>query len=203
MVFLFAMTFSARVSLHAGMAVAVVFGVLCLPPMYWAYSYWGGCVAAGGAAVLLAAESYRRGHAAAAGVTFAAGVMTLFLTRPYEGGVFALAAVAADGWLLYRERGKDAWRGVSRFLAASIPIVAAGLAWCAYYNYAVTGSALLMPHVLYDRQFMALPNFWFFGPRDTLIPDPRLNALQVRGVRNSGFIPALMRGDFSQHSIQR
>jgi len=182
MVFLFAMTFSARVSLRAGMAVAIVFGVMCLPPMYWVYSYWGGCVAAtGGAAVLLATEFYRRGHTAVAGAAFAAGALALFLTRPYEGAVFTLAAVAADAWLLYKERGKEAWLGISRFLTASVPIMAAGVAWSGYYNFVVTGNALELPRVLYDGQFAALPNFWFLEPRDLHIPDARLNALQGFG----------------------
>src|ERR1019366_3206137 len=85
MIFLFAMTFTTRVSLRAGIAVAIVFGVLLLPPMYSVDSYWGGCMAAaGGAAVLLAAEYCRRGHAIGAGAILAVGVVTLLLTRPYE-----------------------------------------------------------------------------------------------------------------------
>jgi hypothetical protein len=202
MMFLITMVCAARASLWPGVAVATLVGLVFLPPMYWTYSYWGGCLAAGaGAAVLLSVDFYRRGLAAAAGLIFAAGILTLFVTRPYEGGVFTLAVIIADGFWLYRERGKSAFGGLRGFLPAAVPVIVAGFLWCGFYNAAVTGHLLQLPHSFYDEHFNEGPIFWLLPARPELhLTNARLAALQSRGsaefqmysfMHSAGFINAL------------
>ena len=165
MMFLFTMTLVAWSSLVPGLAVSAVVGLQFLPPMYWVYSYWGGCpAAAAGASVLLAFEFHRRHHPIAAGVTFGAGVLTLFVTRPYEGGVFTAAAITACGFWLYRERGPRALAGLRVFLLSAAPVVIAGLLWSGWYNAAVTGNPFELPYLLHASQYNSVPLFWALSP---------------------------------------
>lgn len=182
MMFLFTMTLVAWTAVVPGIAVSVVLGLLFLPPMYWAYSYWGGCLAAaGGAAVLLAFDCYGRDRPTAAGVMFGIGVLTLFFTRPYEGGVFAAAAVTGFGVRLYKERGRAALAGTRVFLLSATPVIAAGLLWTGWYNTAVTGSPFRLPHLLHDSQYQTTPLFWLLPLRpDPLYSSPRLAAQHGR-----------------------
>jgi hypothetical protein len=170
MMFLFTMTLVAWTGLVPGLAVSAVLGLQFLPPMYWVYSYWGGCLAAAaGASVLLAFEFHRRHHPIAAGVTFGAGVLTLFVTRAYEGGLFTAAAVVACSFWLYRERGRTAVAGMRAFLISAAPVIVMGLLCVGRYNAAVTGNPFRLPHLLHESQYQTTPLLWFLPVR----PEPR------------------------------
>jgi hypothetical protein len=196
MMFLFTMTLVAWSSFVPGVAVAAVLGLLFLPPMYWVYSYWGGCVAAAaGAAVLLAFNFQCRDYPMAAGVTFGCGALGLFLTRPYEGGVFTLACVAACAFRLWRRCG-----GRRVFLLSAAPVILAGALWAGWYDAAITGNPLQLPYLLYDGQNATTPVFWFLPLRaDPQYSSPRLaaqhsrsgrEARKYREVRAGGFLGA-------------
>jgi hypothetical protein len=136
-------------------------GVLALPlaiESYWMNSYWGGAVAATGGALLLggAGRLIRRSGAKAwpqirNGLAMAAGIAILANSRPYEGLVFAIPIAIA--FLFSRPR----WIAITAVFALLIPAGAA----TAYYNYRVTGSALVMPFVEYARQYVYIPLFTF------------------------------------------
>jgi hypothetical protein len=144
------------------LAVSAMFG-LCLAPLtYWKESYWGGSVAAsGGALVLLGIGLYRARQRPLAGAIFALGVLLLFWTRPFEGGVLTLSVLMVFA--------KELWRIRRASVAvAAVSVLAVGGAWTCYYNQAITGNPFLLPYLLHDRQYDVTPVFWFLPLR----PEP-------------------------------
>ncbi len=114
--------------------------------------------ASGGALVLLGVGMYRVKQTPLAGVTFAIGVLLLFFTRPFEGGVFTLLVLIVFGRELWRKRQGSA-------LAAVAAVLAIGGAWTCYDNFAVTGKPLVLPYALYEHQYNSVPVFWFLPMR--------------------------------------
>lgn len=171
MLFTFCLMLFAWVTPQWAMAVTAMFGLVLSPAMYWTTSYWGGSVAAsGGALALLAIGLYRRKQTPLAGVVFALGALLLFWTRPYEGGVFTLALLIVFAGDLWQRRRA----GVC---LAALSLLAVGVVWTCYDNYAVTGNPLLLPYMLHARQYDATPVFWFLPMRDGLTySTPRLAA---------------------------
>jgi hypothetical protein len=178
MMFLLTTTLVAWTSLLPGIVVSAMLGLVFLPPMYWVDSYWGGCMAAaGGAAVLLAFGLYRRDRPIGAGLVFAIGTITLFLTRPFEGGTFTVAFIGAFAFHIWRRSGPAAISGLPPFLIAAAPVALAGLSWAGYYNATVTGSPFRLPHSLRVSQNETAPLFRFQKPRpEPVYPNPRLTA---------------------------
>jgi hypothetical protein len=129
--------------------------------MYWVDSYWGGCIAAAGAALLLTAagrflkDSDRTGFWNPSGLLLALGLLLLCFSRPYEGGVLAIGVI---GCLLWRRPLSKRWLPLT---VTALPLLIVGIGWNLYYNRAVTGSPLQLPYLLYDRTFDAGPTFWF------------------------------------------
>jgi hypothetical protein len=120
---------------------------------YWTESYWGGtCAAIGGALLIGAAPRLIERPRASAALAFAAGLVVLANTRPFEGALFA---AVCSGYLVFewtRERAALALvlrRAVLPMALLLIPVAA----WMAYYNHRVTGHALEMPYVAHDRQY--------------------------------------------------
>jgi len=179
MIFVFTVMLCAWVSIRWAAAISAVIALYFLPPMYWVHSYWGGCVTATGAAlVLLGIGRHREGRWRLAGGIVALGLSILFLTRPYEGGIFAIAALGAYGMQLWRERhsGRTAQLAPAVLLAA--PILAITVLWTGYYNKATTGNALQMPYMLFEHEYNATPIFWFQPMRpEPHYSHPRLAAL--------------------------
>ena len=162
MLFTFCLMLFAWVPSQWALAVSAMFGLVLWPGMYWTNSYWGGSVAAsGGALVLLGIGLYRARPRPLAGAIFAIGVLLLFWTRPFEGGVFTLIVLMVFARELWRNRRAGA-------LVAAVLVLAVGGAWTCYYNQAVTGNPFLLPYLLHDRQYNATPVFWFLPLR----PEP-------------------------------
>jgi hypothetical protein len=128
---------------------------------YWSRTFWGGAVAAMGAALVFGAlprilRSARRGDAA----WLALGVIVLANSRPLEGAVAALpVAVALLIWAWTHWR--DAWR-------VAIPMAAVlltGMLAMAYYNYRGTGDPLKLPYVVNMELYEVAPVFIFQSPK--------------------------------------
>jgi hypothetical protein len=171
MLFTFCLMLFAWVPPRAAIIVTVFFALILSPVMDWTDSYWGGAVAASGAAlVLLAVGQFRRRQTPLSGAVFAAGLLLLFWTRPYEGGVFALAVLAVFARTIWRNR------RIAMFSVAAV-VLAAGGAWSCYYNESITGHPFLLPYVLHQRQYDVVPVFWFLplGPQPEY-DHPRLAA---------------------------
>ena len=172
MLFTFCLMLFAWVPPRWALAVSAMFGLILSPRMYWTNSYWGGSVAAsGGALLLLAIGLYRKRQTPLAGAVFSLGVLLLFWTRPYEGGVFTLVVLIVFARELWQKRR-------ARVFLTSLSVLAIGCAWTCYDNYAVTGNPLLLPYLLHQRQYHPAPvlSILPLGPVP-VYSNPRLAAL--------------------------
>src|SRR5437016_405102 len=136
----------ARWALLGAALVALKFGIAS----YWMNSYWGGAVAAAGGALVLGAMPRivcraRTRDALLLGL----GLAILANTRPYEGFLFSIPVAA---WFLRWLAGKTKWTAnkrtrLTRVLTPLAVILVLTLVFMGYYNWRLTGNALLFPHV--------------------------------------------------------
>ena len=175
------MLFGFTVLLHlwtppsAARVTAAVIALGLLPPMYWSYSYWGGAMAATGAAVVLTGVALgRAGYAAWAGSLLATGAVILFWTRPFEGGVFCLGVLLVFG--------REVWTATGRRLlaAAAIPCTLALLITAAH-NQATTGRVYRLPYFEYDAAYGTAPLFWLLPMRRDEPPYPHRRLQEQHG----------------------
>ncbi len=134
--------------------------LLALHPVVlgWSQSWWGGCIAmAGGAMILGGARRLIRGPLAPGGAGIVAGLVLLATSRPYEGLVLSAMTLLTCGAVLARRN----VRGPA-FRALSAAVVVAGLlvgVITGWINLRVTGHPLLMPHALYQQEYIGAPYF--------------------------------------------
>ena len=149
--------FPARWAFLGGMLAALQFGVA----NYWVDSYWGGAVAAiGGALVVGALPRIFRCQRPRDSLVFGIGGAILAVTRPWEGGVFCVAAIIALAiWTMIGKRSLS-WRvTLPRVVAPAALVFIATGALLSYDNWRVTGDPLLFPYRLNDRNYMSAPHF--------------------------------------------
>jgi hypothetical protein len=129
---------------------------------YWINSYWGGAAATIGGALLLGGLGRIRKRARARDALLAAlGMAILANSRPYEGFFFCLpAALWFLYWLAVKIPSKDVFRTRLRnvFLPAACALVLTAT-FMGYYNWRLTGNALLLPHTLNERTYHTAPQF--------------------------------------------
>jgi hypothetical protein len=148
----------ARWAMLGAIMVALKLGIAS----YWMNSYWGGAVAALGGALVLGglARIVKRARVRDA-LLVGAGIAILANSRPYEGFLFCVpAAVWFFWWLIGKTKSEDATPVRLRKVAAPLGMVLIlTAAWMGYYNWRLTGNALLMPHVLNTRTYHTAPLF--------------------------------------------
>ena len=156
-------------ALLGGMLVAVKF---CIAS-YWINSYWGGAVAAAGGALVLGAMPrivrYARTRDA---LLLGLGLAILANSRPYEGFLFSLPVAV---WLLWWLAGKTTsarspLAGIAkvRVILPLSAVLLLTLAFMGYYNWRLTGNALLFPHVLNSRTYRSMGLFLWDHPKPPL-----------------------------------
>jgi hypothetical protein len=136
-----------------GCLVATRFGV----SGYWIDSYWGGTVAATGAAILLGAfgrlwfsKTAKRRHAFWAAV----GIAIVVNRRPAEGGLLCGIVIALMGyWFLTRVHDRR-WQAFWRMAWPMAAVLVPTSLLVGYFNWRVTGSAFLMPYVLGIKTYL-------------------------------------------------
>ena len=127
---------------------------------YWANSYWGGAVAAiGGALVLGAIARMRHRLRIAPAILLALGLTILANSRPFEGLVFVIPALALLGWFFVKNWKSGARPAVIAVGTAFLLSTIAGLSLTAYYCWRVTGSPIQMPYQLYQATYDPVPIF--------------------------------------------
>ncbi len=121
---------------------------------YWTNSYYGGAVAAiGGALVIGALPRIKRDQRPRDAWWLGLGIAILANSRPFEGFVFCLPVAIALGVWLFRSH-TPSWRMTAKriLLPIGICLLVTG-AFMAYYNWRLTGNALLQPLVLNQRTY--------------------------------------------------
>jgi hypothetical protein len=135
---------------------------------YWMNSYWGGAVAAiGGALVLGAAARIVKRARIRDALLLGLGIAILANSRPYEGSLFCVPiAVWLLWWLIGRTKSKDVLRiRLTKVVIPLATVVVLTAVWMGYYNWRLTGNALLMPHVLNTRTYHTAPLFLWEQPK--------------------------------------
>lgn len=133
---------------------------------YWSQSYWGGAATAVGGALLYGAlrRLFDRVSAGNA-LVLALGLAILANSRPFEG---LLASIPAMIMLLVKIAGRERPPLRDTFtkivMPASAVLIACGALIC-YYNWRVTGNALLMPYQLHENLYNPIPVVILQQPR--------------------------------------
>ena len=148
----------SRWALLGGAIAATKFGVAS----YWMNSYWGGAAAAIGGALVLGALGRISTRATAwNGVLLGLGVAILANSRPYEGILFCIPAAAWFIWWLATTKNPRSTPASAlpsahaklKVLLSVLIVLIATTAFMGYYNWRLTGNALLMPHTLRTRTY--------------------------------------------------
>ncbi len=129
---------------------------------YWMNSYWGGAVAGvGGALVLGAVGCIKKRASVGSALLLGLGIGILANSRPYEGFLFCIpAGVCLLAWLAGEIKSRDALgRRIRIILLPLAAVLTLTLAFIGYYNWRLTGNALLFPHVLNTRTYHSTPLF--------------------------------------------
>jgi hypothetical protein len=147
--------------------VALKFGIAS----YWINSYWGGAVAATGGALVLGAmpRIVRRARTRDA-LLLGLGIAILANTRPYEGLLFCIPVA---GWFLWWFAGKtkSPVRPHTRIVRAFAPlavVLTLTIGFIGYYNWRLTGNALLFPYALNSRTYRTMGLFLWDHPKEPL-----------------------------------
>ena len=163
--------FPARWALIGGFLAASQYLVLGVPFKmgtfgYWSQSYWGGCVAAmGGALVFGALPRLRDKPSVSASVWMGIGLLWLANTRPMEGLLAALPAAGVVVWIMAKHRfGAPVWL---KIVAPTLLVLAPGFVAMGAHNKAVTGDALELPWNTHYEQYCIFPLFIW----QDLLPD--------------------------------
>jgi hypothetical protein len=142
----------ARWAFLGGVLAALKFGVAS----YWMNSYWGGAVAAiGGALVLGALARITRQAKIHDALFLGLGIAILANSRPYEGFLFCIpAAVWFLWWLIGKTKTQMPLPARIRNVLVPLTLVLIlTAAFMGYYNWRLTGNALLLPHTLNERTY--------------------------------------------------
>ena len=146
----------AEWALLGGVLVLSRFGLFS----YWMNSYWGGAVAAAGAALVLGAlpriwERQRPPDA----IIFGLGAGILATSRPLEGFIFCIPLGVALLWWTLRQQAIARRTYLRRVILPLAAVLACVVAFVAYYNWRVTGSPAVFPHFIEQRQYITTPIF--------------------------------------------
>ncbi|MGH9501048.1 MAG: hypothetical protein ACRD3L_18055, partial [Terriglobales bacterium] len=143
-------------ALLGGVLAVLRLGILS----YWMNEYWcASVVALGGALVLGAWPRIKRRFRPRGAFVMGLGLVVLGTSRPYEGLVFSIPfAVAMLVWLAGPRRPPLA-TSLSRVVAPVALVLSLAAAAMGYYNYRVTGHALVMPYQVYEATYAYAPPF--------------------------------------------
>jgi len=157
----------ARWAFLGAVLVALKFGIA----NYWINSYWGGAVAATGGALALGAlpRIARRGRTSDA-LLLGLGIAILANTRPYEGLLFCIPVAGWFFWWL-AGRTKSPLTPRTRIVKVFAPlavVLTLTAGFMGYYNWRLTGNAILFPHTLNTRTYRTTGLFLWDHPKQPI-----------------------------------
>jgi hypothetical protein len=128
---------------------------------YWMNSYWGGAVAATGAALVLGAlpriwDCQRPRDAIVIGL----GAGILAVSRPVEGAIFFIPLGAALLWWVLRLAVPSRGVAIRRIVLPVSAILVCAAGFIAFYNWRVTGSPVVFPHLIEGRKITTAIFLW-------------------------------------------
>ena len=127
---------------------------------YWMNSYWGGSVAALGAALVLGAlPRLKRDQRLTDAVLLGIGVILLANSRPFEGFVLCIPVAFTLVFWFYRLRKEKHPIPVRRVVLPIALCLLANLAFNLYYAWRVTGSPFAIPRAVYYREYLTVSPF--------------------------------------------
>lgn len=150
-----------RVALAVSVAAILVFADTA-----WASGYWGSSLSVAAASLVLGSLRRLFAHPrVTTALLLGVGVSGLALTRPWEGLWLAIpAGVVFWHWVLTAPRTQRSLR-LRRVALPTTLVVAAGAAFLALHNRAVTGSWRTTAYVLYESSASGAPPFVWQTPR--------------------------------------
>jgi len=144
-------------ALLGGVLVWTRFGVFS----YWMNSFWGGAVAATGAALVLGALpriwDHQRPRDA---IVFGLGASILAVSRPVEGTIFFIPLAVALFWWALRLDVPTRGATIRRIVLPIVAILACAAGFIGYYNWRVTGSPVVFPHFIEEQKITTAIFLW-------------------------------------------
>ena len=152
--------FAPQWALLGGLLLGIRIGVLS----FWMNSYWGGAVAAAGAALVLGAyPRLVRTNAFRHVFLMWVGIALVLTTRTFEGGVLLIPVAIAIGIHAFSQGGATPRRvRLLRVAAPGFLLLVLLATWFAYYNWRTTGSATTSTYML-GRQTQNIAPAFMFG----------------------------------------
>ncbi len=160
---------------------ALLGGVLALTRFglftYWVNSYWGGTVAAVGAALVLGAlpRIWKLNHAPDASggiarnsVIFGIGAGILATSRPVEGLIFCIPPGIAILWWWLRPPNADRKTYTRQVIVPLAGVLVLVLGFVTYFNWRITGNPLFFPHQIERETLVTTPVFVWESDRPRL-----------------------------------
>lgn len=144
---------------------------------YWAWSFWGGSVAAmGGALFFGGVRRLSRTTTISSSMAAGAGLAVLANSRPYEGLFIAVVPITVLAWISITHLRGRLWRPALITVAPMLIVAGAGLTFMGFYNFRVTGSATTPPYLVYEKSHVATPVF--IGQRTPPTPEYRVALIE-------------------------
>ena len=149
----------ARWALFGAFAAALQFGIFGL----WMNSYFGGAVGSAAGALVFGSLARMKtpGKIRYASGLCAFGIVLLMASRPFEGILWSLVALA---WVLFAVMKKPARPGFADVFLPATLVLASGAAVLAYYNWRITGDPGYPPYLAYQRIYGTPQPFWWQPP---------------------------------------
>ena len=159
-------------ALIGGVLVWARFGVFS----YWINSYWGGAVAATGAALVLGALARiwdrRRLRDA---IIFGIGAAILAVSRPLEGAIFMFPLALALLWWAIRLDTGERVVAMKRIILPAAAVVLCAAGFVGFYNWRVTGSPTVFPHFIEQKMITTAIFLWQHDKPPISYANPQFN----------------------------
>lgn len=143
----------------------------------WSQSYWGGLAAmCGGALVLGAFRRLVQQPTTHRGILMGIGMAILANSRPYEGLILSVLAMAGLVWWMSSRDGPTLLVSLRRIILPISVVLALTVGLMALYNLRVTGTPFRMPYMVHESTYAVAPPFLWQQPS----PEPVYRHKEIR-----------------------